>query len=81
MNFVGYKLSIDGDGPMEPYHEPQGSPRAPRNRPKVNKKEQNMSSQLLVLPGQTFSHEPGFVKLVEDALGGIISCMTHPLKA
>jgi len=71
----------DGDGPMEPYHEPQGSPRGPRKRPKVKKKEQNMSSQLSVLPGQTFSHEHGFVKLVEDDPGGIISCTIHPLKA
>ena len=40
--------------------------RGPRNRTKVKKKEQNMSRQLSILPGQTFSHEPGFVKLVED---------------
>ena len=40
-----------------------------------------MSSQLSVLSGQTFSHEPGFVKLMEDDPGGIISCTTHPLKA
>ena len=40
-----------------------------------------MSRQLLILPGQTFSHEPGFVKLMEDDPGGIISCTTHPLKA
>ena len=40
-----------------------------------------MSSQLSVLPGQTFSHEPGFVKLVEDDPGGIISCTTHRRKA
>jgi len=40
-----------------------------------------MSSQLSVLLGQTFSHEPDFVKLVEDDPGGIISCTTHPLKA
>ena len=66
---------------MEPYHEPQGSPRGPRKHPKVKEKEQNMSSQLSALPGQTFSHEPGFVKLVEDDPGGIISCTTHPLKA
>ena len=71
----------DGDGPMEPYHEPQGSPRGPRNHPKVKEKEQNMSSQLSVLPGQTFSHEPGFVKLVEDDPGGIISRTIHPLKS
>ena len=53
----------DGDGPMEPYHEPQGSPRGPRNHPNVKEKEQNMSSQLSVLPGQTFSHEPGLSNL------------------
>jgi len=65
---------------MEPYHEPQGSPRGPRNCPKVKEKEQNMSSQLSVLPGQTFSHAPGFVKLVEDDPGRIISCTTTLLK-
>ena len=47
---------------------------------RVKKKEQNMSSQLSVLSGQTFSHEPKFVKLVEDDPGGIIYCTTHPLK-
>ena len=71
----------DGDGPMEPYHEPQVSPRGPRKRPKVKEKKQNLSRQLLILPGQTFSPKPGFVKLIEDDPGGIISCTTHQYKA
>ena len=66
---------------MELYHEPQVSPRGPRKRPKFKEKEQNLSRQLLILPGQTFSPKPDFVKLIEDDLGGIISCTTHPLKA
>jgi len=71
----------DGDGPMEPHHEPQGSPKGPRNCPKVKKKERNKNSQLSVLLGQTFSNKPGFVKLVEGDPGGVIFCTTHPLKA
>ena len=70
----------DGDGPMVPYHEPQGIPRGPRKRPKVKEKERNMNNQLSILPGQTFSHEPGFIKLMEDDLGGIISVRHALLK-
>jgi len=70
----------DGDGPIEPHHEPQGSPRDPRIRPKVKKKEQSVSSQLSVLPRSTFSHKPGFVKLVEGDPGGVISCTPTLLK-
>ena len=66
---------------MEHYHEPQSSPRGQRKCPKVKEKEHNMNNQLSVLPGQTFSHEPDFVKLIEDDPGGIIFCTTHPLKA
>jgi len=71
----------DGDGPMVHYHESQGIPRGPRKRPKVKKKERNTNKQLSILPGQTVSHEPDFVKLIEDDPGGIISCTTHPRKA
>jgi len=71
----------DGDGPMGHYHESQGIPRGPRKRPKVKKKERNTNKQLSILPGQTVSHEPDFVKLIEDYPGGIISCTTHPRKA
>ena len=39
-----------------------------------------MNNQLSVLPGQTFSHEPGFIKLMEDDLGGIISVRHALLK-
>jgi len=66
---------------MVHYHKPQGIRRGPGKRPKAKEKEQNTNTQLSILPGQTFTHEPGFVKLMEDDPGGIISCTTHPLKA
>jgi len=54
---------------MEPHHDPQGSPRGPSICPKVKEKVQTLISQLSVLPGETFSHKLGFVKLVEGDLG------------
>jgi len=74
----------DGDGLtmiMGPHHEPQGSPRGPRNRPKVKEKGLSVNSQCPVLPGSTISHKPGFVYLVEGDPGGVKSCTTHPFKA
>uniref|UniRef100_A0A7C9CJ85 Uncharacterized protein n=1 Tax=Opuntia streptacantha TaxID=393608 RepID=A0A7C9CJ85_OPUST len=72
---------VDGKCPMVQHPNLQDIPRGPRKRPKVKKKEQNMSSQLSAPPGQTFSHKPGFVELVEGDPGGIISCTTYPWKA
>ena len=40
-----------------------------------------MTSQILVLPGQTFMHKRWLVELVEREPGGITSCTTHPWKA
>ena len=74
-------LLYDGYLPTKDHKHDVKVKRGPRKRPKVKEKEQNMNRQPSILPGQTFSHEPGFVKLMEDDPGGIISCTTHPLKA
>ena len=65
---------------MEPHHEPQGSPRGPRIRPKVKEKEQSVSSQLSVLPGSTFSHKAGFVTLITGVSEGIGLALTPLFK-
>jgi len=71
----------DGEGPMVPHHNLQDIPRGPEKRPKVKKREQNMSSQLRTLPGQTFNHKLWIVEHVERDPSWITSCTTHPLKA
>jgi len=50
---------------MGPHQEPRGSPRSSSPRSNIKEKVQELIHQLLVLPGLTFKHKPGFVNLVE----------------
>jgi len=61
---------IDGYLPTKDHKHVVKVKKVKKETKEVKEKEQNMSSQLPVLPGQTFSHEPGFVKLMEDDPGG-----------
>ena len=62
---------------MEPHHEPQGSPRSPSLRSKVNHKVQALIHQLSSSPGLTYVNKPGFLYLLEGELEGVISYTPH----